>query len=171
MFWDSFMLLLKPAVCPFLVLRVAFPSIDIPQFFIVLSGRFPWPYLSKFRLVLKNFSSQDFAGGSVVGNPPANAGDTGLNPGLGRSHMPQRNWACAPQLLSLRNRARAIEPASHNYWAHVPPLLKPARLEPVLHNGRGHRSERPEHRNEEGPPLTASGESPRAAVKTQRSQK
>ena len=28
-----------------------------------------------------------FPGGAVVKNPPANAGDTGLSPGLGRSHM------------------------------------------------------------------------------------
>ena len=28
-----------------------------------------------------------FPGGSVVKNPPANAGDTGLIPYLGRSHM------------------------------------------------------------------------------------
>ena len=33
---------------------------------------------------------------------PANAGDTGSSPGLGRSHMPQSNWAREPQLLSLR---------------------------------------------------------------------
>ena len=32
-----------------------------------------------------------FAGGAVVGNLPANAGDTGLSPGLGRSHMPRSN--------------------------------------------------------------------------------
>ena len=32
-----------------------------------------------------------FLGGAVVGNPPANAGDTGSNPGLGRSHMPRSN--------------------------------------------------------------------------------
>ena len=30
-----------------------------------------------------------FPGGAVVENPPANAGDTGSSPGLGRSHMPQ----------------------------------------------------------------------------------
>ena len=30
-----------------------------------------------------------FAGGAVVKNPPANAGDTGSIPGLGRSHMPR----------------------------------------------------------------------------------
>ena len=32
-----------------------------------------------------------FPGGTVVKNPPANAGDTGLSPGPGRSHMPQSN--------------------------------------------------------------------------------
>ena len=29
-----------------------------------------------------------FPGGAVVENLPANAGDTGSSPGLGRSHMP-----------------------------------------------------------------------------------
>ena len=28
----------------------------------------------------------------------------------------------------------ATKPMCHNYWAHVPQLLKPARLEPVLCN-------------------------------------
>ena len=46
-------------------------------------------------------------------------------------------WACA------------LEPASHNYWARVPQLLKPTRLEPVLHSKRAHRNEKPAHRNEE----------------------
>ena len=32
-----------------------------------------------------------FPGGAVVENLPANAGDTGSSPGLGRSHMPQSN--------------------------------------------------------------------------------
>ena len=43
-----------------------------------------------------------FPGGAVVENLPANAGDTGSRPGLGRSHMPRSNWAREPQLLSLR---------------------------------------------------------------------
>ena len=34
---------------------------------------------------------QGFPGGTVVKNPPANAGDTGSSPGLGRSHMLQSN--------------------------------------------------------------------------------
>ena len=38
----------------------------------------------------------------MVENLPANAGDMGLSPGLGRSHMPRSKWAREPQLLSLR---------------------------------------------------------------------
>ena len=43
----------------------------------------------------------DFLGGSVVKNPPDNAGDPGLTLDLGRTHMPQGNQGCGPQLLSL----------------------------------------------------------------------
>ena len=43
-----------------------------------------------------------FPGGAVVENLPANAGDTGSSPGLGRAHMPRNNEAREPQLLSLR---------------------------------------------------------------------
>ena len=43
-----------------------------------------------------------FPGGEVVENLPANAGDMGSSPGLGRSHMPQSSWAREPWLLSLR---------------------------------------------------------------------
>ena len=42
-----------------------------------------------------------FPGGAVVENLPANAGDTGSSPGLGRSHVPRSSWAREPQLLSL----------------------------------------------------------------------
>ena len=34
-----------------------------------------------------------FPGGAVVENLPANAGDTGSCPGLGRSHVPRGNRA------------------------------------------------------------------------------
>ena len=71
-----------------------------------------------------NLDHWDFPGGTVVKNPPANAGDTGSSPGLGRSHMPQSNYARAPQ------------------------LLKPACLEPVLRLKRSHHNEKPAHRNE-----------------------
>ena len=41
------------------------------------------------------------------------------------------------------------KPVRHNYWAHVPQLLKPEHLEPVLCNKRSHDNEKPEHRNQE----------------------
>ena len=78
----------------------------------------------------------------------------------------------------------ATKPASHNYWAHarqlpkptrsrarVLQLLKPTRLEPMLHNKRSYRNEKPVHHNEEKPPLTTTRESPCAAMKTQCRQK
>ena len=47
-------------------------------------------------MITWNFKQQKeqlpgFPGGAMVKNPPANAGDTGSSPGLGRSHMPQSN--------------------------------------------------------------------------------
>ena len=43
----------------------------------------------------------------------------------------------------------ATKPVRHSYRAHMPQLLKPLRLEPVLCNKRSHRNEKPMHRNEE----------------------
>ena len=51
--------------------------------------------ISKFKKM------EGFPGGAVVENLPANAGDAGLSPGLGGSHVPRSNWAHEPQLLSL----------------------------------------------------------------------
>ena len=49
-----------------------------------------------------------FSGGSVVKNPPANAGNMGSIPSPGRSHMLQSNQPREPQLLkSAHSRARA----------------------------------------------------------------
>ena len=47
-------------------------------------------------------SSRGFPGGAVVESLPANAGDTGSSPGLGRSHVPRSGWAREPRLLGLR---------------------------------------------------------------------
>ena len=49
-----------------------------------------------------------FPGDAVVGNLPANAGDTGSSPGLGGSHMPRGDWVREPQLLSLRDRKSVV---------------------------------------------------------------
>ena len=40
---------------------------------------------------IKNNVNPGFPTGSVVKNPPANAGDMGSIPGAGRSYMPQSN--------------------------------------------------------------------------------
>ena len=53
-------------------------------------------YKELFQLHKKKTNSfkkakEGFPGGAVVENLPANAGDTGSNPGLGRSHMPWSN--------------------------------------------------------------------------------
>ena len=61
----------------------------------------------------------------MVKNLPAKAGDIGLIPGPGRSHMWKGNLTHAPQILET------------------------IRLEPVLCNKRSHNSEKPKHRNEE----------------------
>ena len=39
----------------------------------------------------KRNAYRDFTGGAVVKNLPANAGDMGSIPGMGRSHMPRSN--------------------------------------------------------------------------------
>ena len=82
----------------------------------------------------------------MVESLPANAGDMGSSPGLGRPHMPQSNWAREP-------------------------ITEPVHLEPVLRNKRGRDSERPTHRGEEWPPLAATRESPRTETTTQHNQK
>ena len=82
----------------------------------------------------------------MVENLPANAGDTGSSPGLGRSHMLRSNWAHEPQLLSLR------------VWS-------------LCSATRGRDGERPAHHDEEWPTLAATRESPRTEMKTQHSHK
>ena len=56
-----------------------------------------------------------------------------------RAAKPARHnyWTCA------------LDPASHKYWAHVPQLLKPVHLEPMLRNKRSNHNEKPMHRNKE----------------------
>ena len=73
--------------------------------------------------ILITRNTGDSPGGAVVKNPPANAGDAGLSPGPGGFHMLRRNQACAPQLLSLRSRAREpqlLSPCATTTEASVP---------------------------------------------------
>ena len=111
------------------------------------------------KMYVARLSLWGFPGGAVFKNLPANAGDTDLSPGPGRSHMLRNNEARVPQLLSLHSRACELQ------------LLKPVRLEPMLRNKSSHCNEKPANHNQEKLPLAATRESPRAATKTQRSQK
>ena len=78
-------------------------------------------------------------GGTVVKNPPANAGDMGSSPGLGRSHVPWNNLARAPQLLSLHSRAcepQLLKPTRSR--AGVSQLLSPRDATTEAHAPRAH---------------------------------
>ena len=96
------------------------------------------------KICVERMSDWGFPGGAVVKNPPANARDTGLSPGPGRSHMLRSSQASVPQLLSLRSGAR--EPQLLSPRATT---TEPTCLEPVLCNKRSHRNEKLTHRNEE----------------------
>ena len=75
----------------------------------------------------------DFPGGAVVKNPPDNAGNLGSSPGPGRSHMPQSNKACAPQLLSLSSIAcepQLLSPCATTTEARVPRAHAPQQEKP-----------------------------------------
>ena len=63
-------------------------------------------YFSSTEYMRSKGKERGFPGGAVVENLPANAGDTGSSPGLGRSHMPWSTWAREPQLLSLCSSTR-----------------------------------------------------------------
>ena len=74
-------------------------------FFLAFEGTYELTQYHKSISISHIFSKTSFPGfpgGAVVESLPANAGDTGSRPGLGRSHMPRSNWAREPQLLSLR---------------------------------------------------------------------
>ena len=82
--WGAFFLYQARFCCCYLFLKeIAYVVVcqsDAGQ-----KERFDWLVT---RWPFKNHSSGDFPGTAVVKNLPANVGDMGLIPGLGRSHMP-----------------------------------------------------------------------------------
>ena len=85
--------------------------------------------------IYRNFKRHmGFPGGSVIKNPPTNAGDTGSIPDLGRSHM-----LCG-----------TTKHMWNKYWASTPPTRngtywKLWALEPMFCNRRSHHNEKPKH--------------------------
>ena len=64
---------------------------------------------TKKHILAAIYGKQDFPGGPVVKNVPADAGDTGSIPGTGRFHMPQSNRASVPQPLKSMRREPSQE--------------------------------------------------------------
>ena len=115
---------------------------------VLISKHFPGTILPP-DMQLTKVQHMGFPSGSVVKNPPANAGDMGLIPGRGRFHMPRSNQAHASQLLSLQSLGGQ---------------------EPVLRNKRGHFSEKPAYHQRVAPSLCNQRKAC-TATKTQHSQK
>ena len=121
-----------------------------------------WGALPRYNLGTTLLKGREgFPGGPVVRNLLCNASkDTGSIPSPERSHMLRGNWACVPQLMSLR---AATEPTCHNYWS-------PCTLEPVLCNKRNHCSEKPSQ-HKWSRPCSLQLEKAHIAMKTQHSQR
>ena len=78
----------------------------------------------------------------MVNNLPANAREKGLIPDPGRSHMPQSNYAWAPELLNLGSRAQELQlpsPYAVTTEGCVPKAC-------ALQQKPSYRNEKPEHR-------------------------
>ena len=85
--------------------------------------KYQWRSLEKCIQGQTKEEEPDFPGGSVVKNPPANAGVMGSIPDPGRSHMPWSNWSHVPQLLTLRSGAQepqVLSPHTTPTEAQVP---------------------------------------------------
>ena len=85
-------------------------------------------------------SKQDFHDGVTDKNPPANAGDMGSIPGMGRSHMARSNGAHELQLLRLcaakgeataregcapQQKSRPHSPQLEKLWVKQPNSVMP----------------------------------------------
>ena len=121
--------------------------------------------LTSKRIKNSKLNNRGFPGGSVVNNPPANAGNMGSIPDLGRFHMHTTKpmcynyWACA------------LEPRNCDYWAHVCSYWSLQALEPVLHNKRSHHDEKSTRRIWRVTLTRHNQREAHVAVKTQHSQK
>ena len=122
---------------------ILFFLVLIPLFFHWLSSLCSKRAIKCLSLLLPKNLKWSFPGGSVIKNPPADAGDTCSVPGPGSPHVPWSSEAPVTWLLSQCSRAQ--EPLSTEppqYWAP----------EPGLHN-KGSCKEKPDHWNERVTPL------------------
>ena len=113
-----------------------------------------WPHeLQPTRLLHPwDFSGQEYWSGVPL--PSLDPTCLGANKAMRHNY-----WACA------------LEPGSHDSWAHVSQLLKPTCLGLVLSNKKSPQWEACTLRIESGPHFTTTRENPHAAMKTQHCQK
>ena len=90
---------------------------------------YPGIFREKRNMFFSKTPGLGFPGGTMDESPPANAGNMGSNPGLGRFHI-------------------QLSPCTTTIWAWVLQPLKPVNLEPVLRNKRSHHNEKLMHLNE-----------------------
>ena len=75
-------------------LKILYIVTIVNVFYLAVFPLFLLPHdlnLSTLKKNIKKKKILGFPGGTVVKNPPANAGDMGSTPGPGRSHMPRSN--------------------------------------------------------------------------------
>lgn len=109
-------------------------------------------------LLIRN-TLQGSLAGSVVTNPLARAGGSGLIPDPGRLHRLQSNSACTPQQESLSSEPGGQLPSPQ---AAATEGCAP---EPALSHRRSLRSEKPARRRSRAAPFSATREGPGAARK------
>ena len=80
-------------------------------------------------------------------------------------------WCGTTKPVSCSYKPVALQPRGCDNWAPMLQLPKSMHREPVLHGKRSHRDGKPVHCKEGWLPLAATTESPKAAVRTQGSQR
>ena len=107
-----------------------------------LQGKEARRQISQFKIVLVGFP-----GGAVLENPPAKAGDR-------VQALVREDPTCCG----------ASKPVSHNYWAHVPHLLKPVHSTARAPQREATAMRSPRTATKSSPPLAATRESLRTAT-------
>ena len=106
--WSSLTLFLLGVSCP----QQAWSGLCAPSFALVGGPALLLPIMPT-----ESTSSFLFIAGPMVGNLPANAGNTGLIPVSGGFHMLWGNWAHVPQLLKPAcSKAGALQLEKQLQW-------------------------------------------------------
>ena len=111
-------------------------------------NRGQWQKKKKKKVVEKETGLPD---GSVVKNPPANAGGTSSIPDLGKTHMLQSNQAHGGQLLSQCAGAQGPQLLSGSIAAAEAHTLRAGALQQKQFGAHGHGRGAPAHRSQRNP--------------------